>query len=298
MSTDALATEATPKKRPKKDEPVTAPPPWQPSDEDLARVVPVGHDIEAIRAQPVRFSRLKYMGRSPAHYLENLLRPRERTPELDIGTITHDLVLGSGPELVVYPGKTRQGREWEAFAAEHADKLIVTRSTFMQATAAASAVKRCNQAMELLDGEREKELKPWRYGERVCGGRPDVTHPRRIVELKWTTNASPGWFIRHAERMAYHGQGAWYLDGNAMTGGTAREVWLVVVEGSAPHPVQCIPVTEQALEAGRQLYASWIEQLLVCEASDDWPAYEPTVFDVAEPDEELVYGDESDEEAA
>ena len=278
------------KPRAKKDEPVVAPPPWAPSDEDRDRIVPARHDIEEVRRRPVRFSNLKHMGRSPAHYLENLLRPRARNRELDVGTIVHDLVLGGGPEIVVYPGKTRQGKAWEAFEAEHADKLIVTRSTFLLATAAASAVKRNRQAMELLEGEREKELKPWKRGERECGGRPDVTHPKRIVELKWSTSAEPWWFTRNAIRLGYHGQKAWYLDGARETGGSQEESWIIVVEGSAPHPVQCMRLTDGALEQGRKLYSAWMELLAVCEASDDWPAYDPVDFDV--PD----YGETDDEE--
>lgn len=286
-----------PRKKPcarKEPEPVVAPPPWQPSPEDLT---PPPLDLDAIRSAEVRWSTLKAMGRSPAHYLEGLLRPRERNRALDVGTIVHDMVLGGGPEVVVYPGAQRRGKAWDAFELEHAGKLIVTPSVYLTARRAADAVLADVEAMRLLDGEREVELPTWTHAGRKCGGRPDVIAPGRLTELKSTADASPWRFMRTAERLGYHGQHAWYGDGIELGGGgPIREHWIVVVEVSAPFVVQCIPVTEQTIEEGRRLYSSHLEQLRVCEESGVFPGYDRATWDL-ERDEELDWDEESEEAA-
>jgi hypothetical protein len=284
-------------------EPVTAPEPWQPTNEERARIVPLTYDIEAIRRAPVRHSNLKNIARSPLHYLDRLLRPSKRTPETDTGTIAHFLIFGSGPEIVVFPGKVRNGKAWEAFHAEHAGKLIVTKTTYLAAAAIAAAVRRDREAMKLLDGQRETELKPWLHGTRLCGGRPDVVSDEWIVELKTSTSAEPFWFTRNGIRLAYPSQLAFYREGKEHEDGKRRRCAIVVAEMSSPNPVQIMPLTDQALSVGDKNIGAWMNVLQVCEESDCWPAYDPSTFDVPDyaaeddEDEELVgFGD--DEEAA
>ncbi len=248
---------------------------------------------------PVRFSSLKQIGRSPAHYLHALENERESKRGQLIGTATHSLVLG-GPEVIAYH-KTRSGNAWTEFQKEHASKLILSTSEWLAATGCAEAIARHDDARLVLRGAHEVEIPTWRDLGRECGGRPDVTAPDYVTELKTTGRSSdPEWFAREAIRMAYHAQIAWYLHGLREAGGRQGRGYVVAVEQQAPHAVTVLELTPRALLAGEKLCRIWLELLLGCEDSDAWPTYVQSVvpLDVPEADPELVYGDEEEGEAA
>jgi hypothetical protein len=53
-------------------------------------------------------------------------------------------------------------------------------------------------------------------------------------------------------------------------------------------------LSQRALEHGARLCRAWMERVLVCEETGDWPGYcEATVpLDVPDDEEELTFGDE------
>ncbi len=248
--------------------------------------------------EPVRFSRLKKMGLSAAHYAAD---QRQGTSAMSVGTAAHSLILG-GPPVVAYPGAVRRGKEWEAFQAENADACILTKREAEQANAIAESVRRCSLSMRLLEGRHEVELPPWRVGGRVCGGRVDVIGDLdggHVCELKTSNSAEPYRFTRLGLRMAYHAQLAWYQHG-AMAGAglDVGSAYIVAVETSPPYVVTPMRVTFRALEMGTRIWRSWFERLRVCEESGEWPPYvqHVTDFDIEDEEPELVFADE--EEAA
>lgn len=261
--------------------------------------------LEALRG-PVRFSNLKAMGTSAAHYLERVTGPGTRGRALTVGTLTHSIVLG-GPEPIVYPGKVRNGKAWDAFKAEcaelHPDSPIVLQSEYDAARRSADAVFNHRDAMSVLAGRHEVELPTWTYAGRRCGGRVDVIADSHVSELKTSVTAEPWRFGRMAIRMAYHAQLDWYLYGNRSNGGTAKDAFVVVVESTRPHPVTVMPVTPRCLEAGRKLWVMWMERLLACESANEWPPYAQNRVELDLPEEEqdgpeLDFPFDASEEAA
>ncbi len=251
------------------------------------------------RLKDVRYSDLKVMGVSPAHFEYRLAFEQDQKRNTTVGTTAHAMVLG-GEEPVIYDGvRNKKAAAWIECQAKNAGKLILIQSEYDAAAGCAASIRRHKRAMELLEGEHEQELKPWVWAGRRCGGRPDVKHPKRIVELKTSVTAEPFRFTRLGIRMGYHGQLAWYLDGNAETGGTATEAFIVVVETTPPYVVTTMPVSARALEAGRKLYSIWFEHLRACEESDQWPAYaqDDVDFDVPEDEIDLDFSGSGDDEA-
>jgi hypothetical protein len=239
--------------------------------------------------EPVRFTHLKAMSRSPLHYVHAAKHGRADTAAMRLGRIVHWNVLGGMPDdedgrIVLWDG-TRHGNAWKSFAAEHQNDEIVTPPEWEKSLAICDAVTSDPIAAPLLDGTRETPI-DWAIGPRACRSRPDVLHHDRgvLVDLKTTTDASIVGLKRQAWKMAYHAQLAFYADAARHSGVVVREVYIVGVEVAAPHAVTVLRLTNRVIEEGRRMYRSWFERLLVCESSATWPSYTQHVelFDVPE----------------
>lgn len=248
------------------------------------------------QSDPVRFSCLKNMSRSPAHYIESL-RGRADSLSMRIGRIVHMTVFGQTP--IVFPG-TRRGKEWDAFAETHAEEDIFTTSEYDAALPIISSLLDNPEhwhAKELLTrGVAEKRI-DWKWLGRACRGTPDVAG-EFLVELKTTRNAQPEWFAREALFRSYHAQLAWYRQGLVLSGAQPPGlVYIVAVETSPPYPVVVRILTERAMQQGERLCRLWMERLLACESSGSWPGYVQSAVELDVPDELELTGFE-DEEAA
>jgi len=80
---------------------------------------------------------------------------------LDTGTYFHTGVLEPHKvhsEIVVYPGKTRFGKNWESFKDKHKGKCIIIDRQKIQGDGMIQAVKSSPSSMEYLKGEPEVSL--------------------------------------------------------------------------------------------------------------------------------------------
>lgn len=240
---------------------------------------------------PVRFSHLKLMALSPAHYRHASTTDREPTKAMRIGTIVDRMIFG-GP-LVTYDG-TRRGKEWQAFKSEHAGSEIVTASEVAEARPMADSLRANKLAMHWLSGTHQQRI-DWTFCGRECRSTPDsFIHGGCVTDLKSTRCSEPNRFTRDALRMNYHAQLAFY--GMALELSVSDPHVIVAVESSAPYTVTVLSLTEAAVEQGRKLCRLWMERLIVCEASGEWPGYAQSVVDLDVPDElELDFGGDVDE---
>lgn len=221
-------------------------------------------------SKPVRFSRLKAMSKSPAHYLGQFTEEREDNAALRLGRLVHALVLGG--KIVEWPVE-RRGNAWKEFALVNEGAEIATSSELTKARRVADSVLRHDDAMSVLQGQRELEI-AWMLDGRACGARLDVLGPDYVTELKTTTSAEPGWFTRNGARMGYHAQLSWYMAGARMAFNRPIErAHSVAVEVKHPFVVTVFDVPTATLDEGTRIWRSWFEQLMVCERSDAWPGY-------------------------
>lgn len=232
--------------------------------------------------RPVRWSELKHIRRSPAHYRYACEKGVTETSAMRVGAYVHQLVLGGIRKFRVYDG-VRRGSSWEMFQAANETATILTLAEWAQATEIARAVHECEAAVRILDGIRERTIE-WEVAGRFCIGTPDVAGESFVADLKVTNDASPSRFPWHARRQGWLGQLEWYANG---LGGVA-EAFLVAVESKPPYPVVVYMLTEAARDVGQRQWRSYFETLRVCEEADSWPGYSQgiAVLDVA--DEEDV----------
>lgn len=241
---------------------------------------------------PVRFSHLKLMGLSPAHFHAATVK---ETYAIERGRALHSLVLG-GQRVIGYPGKVRNGKAWEQFQTDNADANILTGKEYDKVRAMADAILAHPIAMQLLEGQHELEV-DWTCMGRACQSHIDVVGPggRWVTELKTTVSSNPERFAWQAHRMAYFGQVAFYMDALRSAGlAEPTDAYVVAVEATEPFVVTTMRVGEDALEMGRKTVRLWMEQLLACEAANQWPGYVQGIVDLHAPsnDVEFTFGDE------
>jgi len=249
------------------------------------------------RTVPVRFSHLKRMGQSAAHYHAACQCDDDDTLSRRIGRGVHALLFSQ--PLVVWPQR-RQGNAWKAFESANAHREILNETEHAQALAVSNAVRRHPIAGPLLFDRTVLERRiDWMIGGRSCQGTPDCVGPRRLIDLKTARTTEPDRFVRQATWMSYHAQLAWYQEGLELAGRQRpEECYIVAVESALPHAVTVLRLTERALDQGRRLNRLWWERLMVCEAANEWPPYAQTVIDFDVPDDDgdrlIIDGEEVD----
>lgn len=240
--------------------------------------------------EPLHYSRLKLMARSPLHYAAATV---EETMAMERGSAVHSLVLGGQQVLPWEEGRPRRGTDFEAFEADHPGALILTAKAFDEANAIAQSVLSNPLAMSRLDGAHETEHS-WKFGARECAGRIDSLG-EYLTELKVTASADPQKVMWQALKMGWFAQLAWYLDGLNLSGVDVKQLpRLVAVEPKPPYAVTTFRLTPASVDQARCTYRGWLERLLVCEATDDWPPYAQGEVDLDVPDNDVAldFGDE------
>lgn len=229
--------------------------------------------------EPVRFSRLKLMAKSAAHFAEGY---GAETGPMRKGTGLHAYLLGGEKSVAVYTGGARNAKfaKWQAFQAANPGKHILIPSELEKVAGMRKSVEQHARASWLLDGIQERRIH-WTDAGRACMGTPDNVLPKGgkkiLVELKTSETSHPEHFVYKCRRYAWHAQCAWYKRGVEECGeygaGAVDEVYIIAVESSAPYPVTVFRLDQESLEAGAKMCRLWLEQLLVCEKNNHFPAY-------------------------
>lgn len=263
---------------------------------DSARLGRFLFDTRSVR---VRNSHLKAMGRSPAHCYHSMAHDFEPSLAMRIGSAVHSMILG-GPDVIVFPGKVRRGKEWDAFESINADSIIVTAKEKIKAERMAESVRSHRLAAQLLyapDTVYETTIL-WDQNGRARRCTPDAMSKSHLVDLKTCRIGQPGKFQWDAIRMGYHAQLSDYRSAMESQNGYApRDVYIVSVESSEPYVTAVYEMTSGALEMGDRLCRGWLELLLACEESRSWPGYCDSAikFEVPDLDLELSFDDSNDE---
>lgn len=235
------------------------------------------------RTLALRFTRMKAMSLSAAHYLLAAQDGRDETIAMRMGSAFHASVFGDR-EVLCYDGR-RQGKAWERFERaaheKYSEPVILNRKEYLDAMGLIDAVRRHPRAMELLfEGSPSTELKiDWAIGARACQSTPDsFLLGHKLVELKSTRCGRPEWFAREAMKRHYHAQLAFYEDamqhfGRAGEIGRPVEVHIVAVENIAPWNVTIMRLPDETREAGARLARLWFEQATLAEDTGTYGGY-------------------------
>lgn len=249
------------------------------------------------RTKPCRYSALKQFARSPLHYLHAMQDSFEETLAMRLGSGCHAIMFGT--PYVVWEGKVRNGKVWDAFAEEHAGRLILSQSEMRQAQAMATALRANRDVMGLLEapGVIHEQRIDWTWDGRAYRSTPDARSPGVLVDLKCLRSSEPGEVMWQSAKAHYHAQAALYRRALASIGERIDAAYLVVVENKPPHPVTVLRFGANALERGDAACLGWDQYRRVCEDANIYPGYVQTVTDLDLPgDDGLIWPDDNTEQ--
>lgn len=265
------------------------------------------------RTIQTRYSLLKTMALSPAHYLEacqteqdDSMRSRlsifakDRKEAFRVGNAIDVMIKAGSDEeaqklVRVYPGRRdpriQAFQQYRERAAEDGVKEILIASEMAVVRGVVEALRAREDAMRLLfDGTIVEQRIDWAWMGKPVRSTPDARCSRYTVDLKSAMSSEPEAFKRQARRLFYHCQAELY--GTAMEAvgeGRPADAFVIAVEKSRPHPVTIFRFTAEMLDVARKTNRLWIERLLACEAANHWPPYAPAPavidLDVDEPQE-------------
>jgi hypothetical protein len=232
----------------------------------------------------VSITRLKEMKRSPQHYKHRLAVPHE-SAAMTLGTAAHCAVLEPerfDRDFAVWGERTdggnlrpRRGKDWEAFAARHADRTIITVDEYDKAIAIQAAVRGNALAMRYLESGDPEVTLQWELGERACKGRVDwlttVDGLPALVGLKTARDCRPFIFGSAAAKLGYHLQWAFYFDGYNTIARRMPRMVEIVVENDPPHAVAVFRIPSDIVDQGREEYEQLLKTLDDCAAVNAWP---------------------------
>lgn len=258
----------------------------------------------------LHYSDLKRMALSGRQYLYGVNTPIATTSAMLLGTAVHSIVLGprhGAKPLVVFPGKTRRGKEWDAWRAAHPDSEILTASEWDRAQEIADALQADPVARARLDGARLEVPIEWEEnGIRCSTSGIDIVRATAIGDLKTTASVHPDTWKRHAEKLLYPMQLAFYRRGARANGLDVSEgLFLLGVETKPPFEVVDLKLTRKMIDLAERAVCLWLERLrgliLSCpepRTLSDWPGYAQTSveWDVSEWADDEGYEDDEDEE--
>jgi len=234
----------------------------------------------------VNWSTLKYIGQSPKHYLAALDSPREDTPAMLLGRVTHAMVLepdtvaaryvvmprfhgGMKDETAIEKGYDGGKQAKDAWLTAAGGAEVVPADVYTQATGMAEAVLTDPIAGPLFQGGLAEVRLEWTDVETgiQCRGRADFIGVA-LIDLKTTRNIEPRLFRRDIARMQMHAQLAYYYDG-----AVCQNVlpYIVSVENTAPFDVVVYQLTNDELAAGRAVCRKYLNTLSESRSTDCWP---------------------------
>jgi len=238
--------------------------------------VPVYDAIDAARSSDLK----TLVQKSPLHLRAKQDGDNDPTAAMVLGTATHMAVLEPArylEEVTVFPGATRRGKMWDAFAAENEGRLVITMAEWEKVAAMRDAIRADPLASSyLVRGQPEMTLL-WddpATGLR-CKARVDwldtVGAEPILVGLKTARGSGPEAFARQAADLLYHLSWAHYRAGYRAITGIWPETVEIVVESVPPYDVVVYRPSELTIGAGEQLQQQALATLQECRRTGVWP---------------------------
>lgn len=244
-------------------------------------------------------SGLDMIDKSPAHYY--YAARKESTRAMEIGTAVHTAILeperfASEYVLLSRVSDRRASEYREAVKVHGSERVLVSHEADKVAAMQEAILAQIGD--HLSDGYRE--LSAFCADPNtgvIVRARYDVVQDRRIIDLKKTQDAREREFARSVANYRYYVQDALYSDVYYWITGNRLGFEFAAVEEQPPHTACRYTLDDEWREYGRICYRRNLDTFARCEASGDWPHYQPETGVLSAPgwmatdiEEEIVEG--------
>lgn len=230
-------------------------------------------------------SALMQLKKSPYHYWFNYLsgqaEQKEPTPDMNIGSAVHTLVLEPNKFDDEFFITTQQTRPKKG-TAPHQNMLflanlrcILTPDEYQLAQDIAESVKKESLAMALLqDCKVEQSIY---YTHKLsgyqCKSRPDAWLNGIVVDLKTSGDASNRAFMGSASTYGYYLQAGMMFRALESINQSMEQFVFIVVEKKPPYAVAIYTLSDEALAYGIKQFDYLMQVYARCKENDKWPGF-------------------------
>jgi hypothetical protein len=224
-----------------------------------------------------------------------------------LGTGLHLKTLGprpGGKRVIVYDGARRSGNDWKAFKAKNDDAEILTAPEWELVERIHAALVADPVAQQFLWNAQFEVPLTWDEGGLLCSTSGiDIVVNSMIGDLKLTSSTQPEEWCRHAFKMNYPQQLAFYRRGARANGiDTSKGLFLLGIEAKEPFEVVALELTENMIDFADRCVSLWLGKLRTYKDSNQFPGYaqRPLPFELPNylDDEDDEEEEADDEEAA
>lgn len=220
------------------------------------------------------YSGAKDILRSPALYKWKRQQPKTPSAAMELGTVTHSLILGTPPTWRVIDGGKGVTKRREAARAE--GLIPVSADDLEHAQAMAAAVHANAECVEWLDKAPRREVAAIAQDPETgtwVRGFFDALHDesRYGIDVKTGRDGTLADFGRTAYNLGYHIQAGCYSLLMEWLGLPFRSLAFLVVESEPPHFVGVRELDDESLDLGRRRFRRALDIYAECVATDTWP---------------------------
>lgn len=235
-------------------------------------------------------STLSSMTDSPAHcyalHIDPARPKREATPAMLAGTLAHCAILEPDElpsRYYIRPdgidGRTKEGKALLALIPP--SLTVITTAQFDTAQAQRRAIMTTPELLQVFSTGAAEQSVFWRdqATHLLCKCRPDWVHTLPdgrviLVDVKTTTDASPGAFAKTVWNYGYHRQAAHYSTGwEAATGQEVAAFVFAVVTNGYPILAAAHMLDEDYQRLGADECRKLIDAYADCKRAGKWPGF-------------------------
>jgi len=238
-------------------------------------------------------SRAKSALISAKKYQASIERPKEETPAMVLGTVSHAAVWEPDTMLsrfVLWDGGRRAGKSWEQFEAANDGKTILLPDQYQAALEIRDSAY-ANPAVKAIvtkKGQRELSMR-WEQECRTapvtlqCKGRPDFVADR-IYDLKTIRALTDRAMVRNVTDFGYLLSMGAYRHGRKLLTGEEMECVLIFIETQYPYDSAVKVLDWDDVDAGCKQWFDACEVIGRSIHSGEWPGYSDVETPLVLPD--------------
>jgi len=207
-------------------------------------------------------SMLSKLNKGPEHLQHYIDGGVEESPALNFGKAFHLYILEKDKfdeEVAVFSGKTRRGKEWDAFNEANLGKTIVSFKEALKIKEMSESLFSKKAIKELLThkGNINESVAIGKIHNTLCKGKADIVNEGRgwVIDLKTTQSVNPKDFRRSCYKYGYHRQAYFYRELFK-----ASSFVFICIEKEPPYSVGLFYTSDEFIEQGQDEVIGLLEQ--------------------------------------